>query len=56
MCTVVRQCGGGGGAGGGLDVVDYVLCRCESIQQGVIFILKSFIPTTLVADDLPLGH
>ena len=42
-----------GAAGGRLDVLDQVLCCCEDIQQGVAFILNSFIPTAHRTDFSP---
>ena len=38
------------GAAGSVGIIDQVLCRCESIQQGIAFILKSFIPAVHITD------
>jgi len=54
VCSVVKQqAAGGATAAGAVDVIDQILCRCQSIQQGVTIILKSFVPAEHVADFSP---
>jgi len=51
--ATTQQSSGGAAAMSAVDVIDQILCHCQSIQQGIAIILKSFVPTAHVSDFSP---